>query len=327
MTAPLTLASIAGLTPRLESLTDPTDARALLRLLRLLYDVGRSDVPLGRIFEGHVDALQIISRYGSAEQKQRAEAAARDGGAFGVWNADQSGEPLAYDQAFLTGAKAFASGAGLLTHALVTVDAAGTRQLLLLDLRQTPPELDTSWWRVSGMQRSETHLARWRQVAVSEDVRIGKPGDYVREPWFSGGAIRFAAVQAGAIAAVVDHTRDHLVAQGRDGDPHQRTRLADLYRAAQSAAGAVAQAAEHWSLTDVSATLAYVSAARVAVYAAGESVLTIAQAAIGVQAMFIDHPVNAALTDLATYLRQPGPDVQRDRVGEAVASGLLRPCL
>jgi alkylation response protein AidB-like acyl-CoA dehydrogenase len=210
---------------------------------------------------------------------------------------------------------------------LVTVDVEGARQLLLLDLQQTPPEFDTRWWRVSGMQRSETHRARWQNVAVDADICIGKPGDYVREPWFSGGAIRFAAVQAGAIAAVVDHTRDHLVAQQRDSDPHQRARLADLYRAAQSAADAVAQAAEHWSLTDVAATLAHVSAARAAVYAAGETVLTIAQAAIGVQAMFVEHPVNAVLTDLSTYLRQPGPDAQRDRVGEAVASGLLRPCL
>ena len=107
--------SFAAKPGELAVVTDPADAHALLRLLRLLYDVGRSDVPLGRIFEGHVDALQIISRYGSAEQKQRAEAAARDGGAFGVWNADQSGEPLAYDQAFLTGAKAFASGGAAVT--------------------------------------------------------------------------------------------------------------------------------------------------------------------------------------------------------------------
>jgi hypothetical protein len=323
MSPPLTLAAIAALTPSLERLDDPGDADGLLRLLRLLYAIGRSDLPLGRVFEGHVDALQIVARYGSAEQRREAQAAAHAGGAFGVWNADLPTEPTVLDGERLTGAKAFASGAGLLTHALVTVDAPGGRQLVLLDLRRTPPSLDSDWWRVSGMQRSETHVARWEGAAVTANALIGGPGDYVREPWFSGGAIRFCAVQAGGIAAVLDRTRDHLVAQERDGDPHQRTRLAGLYIAAQAAADAVAGAPRHWSPRDVARTLAHVSAARAAVYAAGETVLTLAQAAVGVQAMFVDHPLNAMLSDLSTYLRQPAPDLQRDRTGEAVAAGLL----
>lgn len=327
MRGPLTLASIAELTPALERTDDPADASALLRLLRLLYEVGRVDLPLGRVFEGHVDALQIISRYGSADLRRYAEGVARDGGAFGVWNADQPGEATKLEGDCLSGAKAFASGAGLLTHALVTVDVPGGRQLLLMDLEQTRPELDRSWWRVSGMQRSETHIARWQRAAISRDKMIGEPGDYMREPWFSGGAIRFAAVQAGGIAAIVDRTRDYLVGQKRDGDPHQRVRLAELYRAAQSASDAVSGAARRWSSADVAGTLAHVSAARAAVYAAGESVLTLAQAAVGVQAMFVDHPLSEVLTDLSTYLRQPAPDLQRDRTGEAVASGLLRPSL
>ena len=327
MIAPLDRADIAALTPRLEGLADPADPDALLRLLRLLYAVGRSDLPLGRLFEGHVDALQIIARYGNAAQRDAAQAAAQAGGAIGVWNADQPGDPATLSDGRLSGAKAFASGAGLLSHALVPVDVDGGRQLLLVDLTETPPAIDRSWWRVSGMQRSETHLARWDGAALPPEALIGQPGDYVREPWFSGGAIRFAAVQAGGIAGVVDRTRDHLVTAGRDGDPHQRGRLADLYRAAQGAADAVARAAANWRVDRPDDTLAHVAAARAAVYAAGEAVLTLAQAAVGVQAMFLDHPLNAALADLTVYLRQPAPDLQRDRAGAAVAAGLLTPTL
>lgn len=327
MTKPLDRAAIAALTPELEHLDRPADGEALLRLLRLLYRVGRADLPLGRVFEGHVDALQIISRCGTAEQRSAAQAAARSGAAFGVWNADYPGGPTILAEGCLSGGKAFASGAGLLSHALITVDAEGGRQLLLLDLARNPPEIDRSWWRVSGMQRSETHIVRWHQQPLSESARIGRPGDYVQEPWFSGGAIRFAAVQAGGIAGVVDRTRDHLIAQRRDGDPHQRARLAGLYRAAQSAADAVALASRAWNVEDLPRTLAHVAAARAAVYEAGETALTLAQAAIGVQAMFLDHPLNAALGDLAVYLRQPAPDLQRDRTGEAVAAGLLEPQL
>jgi hypothetical protein len=325
--APLTRGDIADLTAQLPQLDDPTDSAALLALLRVLYDVGRRDLPLGRLFEGHVDALQIVSRYGSVAQRALAQAAARDGAAYGVWNADRSGAPTVLQDGRLSGSKAFASGAGVLSHALISVDAEGGRQLLLLDLAEVAPAIDASWWRVTGMQRSETHLVTWDNQPLPSQALIGRPGDYVREPWFGGGAIRFAAVQAGGIAAVVDGVRDHLAEQRRHGDPHQRTRLAELYLAAQSAADAVFRAAAGWSADNVPRTLALVSAARMAVYAAGEQVLALGPAAVGVQAMFVDHPLSIALADLSTYLRQPAPDFQRERLGEAVASGLVASAL
>lgn len=327
MKPPLTRADIAARTADLSSLADAGTPDALMALLRLLHAVGRHDLPLGRLFEGHVDALQIVARYGTPAQRAVSEAAAREGAAFGVWNADLPGEPLVVDGDRLSGGKAFASGAGLLSHALVSVDRDGRRQLLLLDLARTSPAVDRSWWRVTGMQRSETHLVRWKDAPIPPDAWIGAPGAYIREPFFSGGAIRFAAVQAGGIAGVVDRVRDHLVAHDRHRDAIQRGRLADLFGAAQAAAGAVRHAAQRWSVEDIPATLALVAAARAAVYSAGETVLTLAQAAVGVQAMFVDHPLAGQLTDLTVYLRQPAPDLQRDRVGEAVAAGLLSPAL
>ncbi len=320
-------ATLASLTAELVRLDDPADGSEWLRLLRLLYAVGRRDLPLGRLFEGHVDALQIISRHGSPAQRIAAQATARDGGIFGVWNADAPGDPARFVDGRLSGGKAFASGAGILSHALITVDAAGGRQLILVDLAEAAPEIDRSWWRVTGMQRSETHLVRWKDASREALSLIGEPGDYVREPWFSGGALRFAAVQAGGVASVVDHVREHLVDQDRADDPYQSARLADLYLAAQAGAGAVAAAARAWDKNDVPATLAHVAAARVAVYEAGERVLTLAQAAAGVAAMFVEHPPAQPLTDLTVYLRQPAPDAQRRRAGEAVAAGLLVPGL
>jgi hypothetical protein len=327
MTRPIPRADITELTGQLDDLSDPATPDALLGLLRTLYATGRRDLPLGRLFEGHVDALQIIARYGTPAQAIAAHQAARQGAAFGVWNADKQGDPLHWREGRLDGGKAFASGAGILTHALVSVDVEGARQLLLVDLSQVPPQIDRTWWRVTGMQRSETHIVRWTSQGASADMRIGTPGSYVREPWFSGGALRFAAVQAGGIAALFDHVRDHLVAQDRAADPHQASRLAALYAWAQAAADAVARAAHQWNDEDAARTLAYVAAARVAVYEAGEQALTIAQAAVGLQAMFVDHPIAATITDLAVYLRQPGPDAQTMRTGQAVAARVLTPTL
>jgi alkylation response protein AidB-like acyl-CoA dehydrogenase len=307
---------------QLEDTADPADTAALLRLLRLLYQTGREDLPLGRLFEGHVDAAQIVTRYGTRAQAD----AVRRGAMLGVWNADLPGEPLRLVDGRLSGGKSFASGAGILSHALVSVDREGGRQLILLDLARTPPAIDRSFWRVVGMQRSETHVVRWSDAPIAPDDLIGMPGDYVREPWFSGGALRFAAVQAGGVAALVDGVRDHLVATNRAGDPHQAGRLAALYGHASAAVAAVRAAAEGW-FADDDARLPLVSAARAAVYDAGDRALALAQQAVGVQALFVDHPLATTITDLSVYLRQPGPDAQRMRVGEAVAAGVLRPGL
>lgn len=314
--------AIAARTALLPNLGDPTDTDALMRLLRLLYDTGRIDLPLGRLFEGHVDALQIVLRYGTAQQVEGVRAAVAAGAIFGVWNADLPGEPLHIAEFRLRGGKSFASGAGLVTHALVGVDVADGRQLLLLDLARTLPAIDRSFWRVAGMERSESHVVRWHDAAFTAGDLIGKPGDYVREPWFSGGALRFAAVQAGGIAALLDHGTAHLVAAGRADDPHQAARLAALYGLAETAAGAVRTAAAGWFGNDA-ARLPLVAAARAAVYAAGGSAIELVQQAVGVQALFHAHPLAATITDLSMYLRQPAPDAQRMRVGAAVATGLL----
>lgn len=308
---------LAALGERLDGVADPQHAAAMLRLLRTLYAVGRDDLPLGRLFEGHVDAMQIVARYGSADQRERLR-----GAVLGVWNADLPGDPLRLHGERMAGGKSFASGAGILSHALVSVDADGGRQLLLLDLDRTPPAIDRTFWRVVGMQRSETHQVRWADHVIEPGDRVGQPGDYVREPWFSGGALRFAAVQAGGIAGLVDATRDHLVATGRAVDPHQAGRLARLYALGMAAADAVRRAAEGW-FGEEAARLPLVSAARAAVYAAGGEAILVAQEAVGVSAMFVDHPMAAKITDLSVYLRQPGPDAQRMQVGAAVAAGTL----
>lgn len=320
-------AAIAARTGALASLADPVDATALLQLLRLLYDTGREDLPLGRLFEGHVDAMQIVSRYGTAAQRDELSGIVKAGAMLGVWNAELAGEPLRLTADRITGGKSFASGAGILSHALVTVEAAGNeRRLVLIDLARTPPAIDRSFWTVVGMQRSQTHIVRWHDAAILPDDLIGEPGAYVREPWFSGGALRFAAVQAGGLAALVDHTRDHLVATGRAADPHQCGRLAALYGLSETAAGAVRTAAAGWFAGD-EARLPLIAAARAAVYEAGGRALMLAQEAVGVQALFVGHPLAATITDLSMYLRQPGPDAQRMQVGAAVAARVLVPAL
>jgi alkylation response protein AidB-like acyl-CoA dehydrogenase len=306
---------------------DPATAEAYLALLGTLYATGRRDLPLGRLLEGHVDAVQIVGRYGTAAQVERLHAVLTAGAMLGVWNAGLAGEPLILADGRLSGGKSYASGAGVLTHALVTAQTGEGNRLLLVDLAAVPPAIDRDWWRMTGMQRSETHQVRWAGAAIDAEAAIGHPEEYVREPFFSGGALRFVAVHAGGVAGLCDRTRDHLVATDRAGDPFQAARLADLYGLAEAAAGVVRRVADDWFAPGNDARLLQVAAARLAVADAAERAIVLAQQSVGLAGHFRDHPLAAMLTDLAVYLRQPAPDAQRLRVGAAVANGALVPSL
>lgn len=316
--------TIAALYRVLPVRRDPADADELMVLLRLLYRVARADLPLARLFEGHVDALQIVARYATADIAASAFRIAAGGGAFGVWNAALPGAPLRIEDTHLSGGKSYASGAGILTHVLAGADTPQGNRLVLIDLERSVPHIDRDWWRVVGMRRSQTHVVRWDRADPGSFDLIGEPGDYAREPFFSGGALRFVACHAGGVAAVFDHVRDHLTATARAADPHQAGRLAELYILAQSAGHWVRLAAEAWGRPD---HVDRVAAARVAVGGLAEQALSIAQQAVGLSGMFEAHPLSAALTDLMVYLRQPAPDAQRMRVGKAVADGALVPDL
>ena len=306
---------------------DPANADTYVALLRVLYEAGRRDLPLGRLLEGHVDAVQIALRYGDEEQRSALRAAVAGGAMAGVWNAGLPGEPLRLDEGLLSGGKSYASGAGVLTHALVTADTAEGPQLLLLDLARVSPAIDRDWWRVTGMQRSETHRVRWSTASIEPGDAIGRPGDYAREPWFGGGALRFVAVHAGGVAGLFDRVRAHLVEAGRADDPFQAARLAELFTLADAAAAVVRRTARLWFGEGEEARLSRGAAARMHVADLAERALALSQAAVGLSGHFLDHPLSHQLTDLAVYLRQPAPDAQRLRVGQAAAAGSLAPAL
>ncbi len=310
------------------SLSDPKNTDDYLPLLRRLYAAGRKDLALGRLFEGHIDALQIIHRYGDRQTVSDVVRLTQNGACFGVWNAYLPDEPLTICVGALAGGKAFASGAGILSHALVTAtpEDGEPAQLLLIDLERTPPDIDVNWWRVLGMQRSESHIVRWRGAEIARNCFIGAPGDYEREPWFSAGALRFVAVQAGSVAALFDHTQKDLARAQRANHPQQSRRLAELYGLADAAAGCVERAADRlFDKTGIDEKLAIVANARASVAQYAEDAIAIVQQSIGVRALFDNHPAQQTIADLMVYLRQPGPDAQIERVGAAAAAGLISP--
>ena len=98
---------------------------ATLPLLRVLQHVGRGNLAVGRVYEGHLNALLLIQQLGSAAQVARYAADARAGHLFGVWNTEDPAEgvhleALPNGRYHLRGTKTFASGAGHVSRPLIT---------------------------------------------------------------------------------------------------------------------------------------------------------------------------------------------------------------
>ncbi|MGU3453914.1 acyl-CoA dehydrogenase family protein [Methylobacterium sp. 391_Methyba4] len=291
--------------------TEP-GAGALAEVLRL---VGYGSLALGRLYEGHVNAIQLIARYGTPDQRSRLFADARAGHLFGVWNTEPAEGGLRVEardtDGQLLGVKTFASGAGYVTRALVTArhpDRAGVAMMVVP--LEAGTRADLSAWRAQGMRASATGTVDFTGLAVNAGDILGQPDDYFQQPAFSGGAWRFTAVQLGGIEAVFDAWRGHLNRTGRGGDPHQLARLGEGAIAVEGARLWIERGAQVASDAGMppARVVAYINLVRLAVERAGLDVLQLAQRSVGLQGFMRGHRLERLARDLATYLRQPGPD-------------------
>ncbi|MDT8855730.1 hypothetical protein RNZ50_12030 [Paracoccaceae bacterium Fryx2] len=279
---------------------------------RLLRRIGRVSLPVGRIVEGHANALRLIGLYGSHGQRRQAADATALGAVFGVWGAEGK-EPVVIAgtsgaQVTLRGAKHFCSGLGLLTHAVVPVQTGDGPQLLLADVRD-PARADASVWQVSGMRA--TASGRYDLTGVAAQ-RLGSPGDYLREPHFEGGIWRYCALHCGGLEALAEAVRQHILARGQGGDSDQTGRLAQLVILCHGArlwVEAAALAVE--SGRNVAAAVAQGLLAREAVEQACLSGMALAERALGTAAFGASGEADRVRRDLAFFLRQANLDGKR----------------
>jgi alkylation response protein AidB-like acyl-CoA dehydrogenase len=307
------LAQEGGLTA-FTRLPDETAVRALYDALRL---VGGADLSLGRIWEGHVNAAQLVDAYGDAAQRAAIDAGGR---VLGVWNTEPvPGMTIVREGTRwrMSGAKTFATGGGHIDAALITARLPdGGKQMVLANLDGLSMRADNAGWRVRGMRGTCSGRFDFDGLVVPDDALIGAPGDYEREPRFSAGAWRFAAVQLGAAQALVRHLRGHLVATGKGGDAIQRARFAGCVAAVRGAGAWVERAATRAEAADEDA-IALTLMARGVVEEAALGVMEAAARGVGTAAFFDDSRIDRITRDLGLYLRQPVPDQARDRAAAA----------
>lgn len=309
-------------------------AAATLPLLQVLQHIGRGNLAVGRVYEGHLNALMLIQQFGNPAQVARYAADARAGRLFGVWNTEIPAdgvhlEALANGRYRLRGAKTFASGAGHLARPLITgaLPEGQGWQLFVLPADTQPPALDRSFWRPLGMRATASFRADLTGLEIGPEDLIGSPDAYYQQPAFSGGAIRFAAVQLGGAEAVFEETRSFLRSLGRTDDPYQRQRLGEMAIALESGRQWLHGAAEHAARAGAAspegaeATVAYANMMRTAIEKICLDTLQLAERSVGARALLQPLPFERLHRDLTHYLRQPAPDGAVADAGRFVLEG------
>lgn len=292
--------------------TDPA------RAARALMQVGGANLGVGRLFEGHINALHLVRLYGTKVQKAGVDRRIAEGALLGVWGADGA-VPVTLDATgkILQGGKCFASGLGTVTHALVTVDSGPAVRLALLDVTDAA-RADSSTWDMQGMRATASGTYDFTGLSAAQVEWIGNPGDYLKEPHFVGGVWRIAALQAGATAGLLDGAAAELRMAGRMDAEAQKARLMSVLVQGWAGMALVERAADAAvdrgiAQDDIVATSI---AARLFTEEVGLDAIRAVEQSIGLRHFEAGSETGRMARDLAVYLRQAARDAFLQRAAE-----------
>lgn len=307
-------------------------------LLQVLWHIGRGNLAVGRLVEGHVNALQLVDWFGSEAQKARSFAQAEAGALFAVWNT-QSGEGVRFVETQsgceMRGAKTFCSGAGSVARPIVTgATESGGWQMAIVPTESAHMEIDRSWWQPLGMRASASFAVDFGGTKLGREDLLGAAGDYYRQPAFSGGAIRFCAVQLGGAASLFEGTREFLRETGRANDAFQQARVGQMATKIESGWHWLRKAGESWdalgaspleaSEGDAARMVALAAMMRLATEEIGLEVMALCEKSVGARGLMRGLPFERVTRDLTIYLKQPHLDEIPGRVGKWALESMAR---
>ncbi len=274
-----------------------------------LFALGGVSVAMARLFEGHLNALRLVDDCGDPAQRERVARAARAGAMLGVWGADAPGAGVTWDGARSHGAKAFASGLGAVTGAIVTAGTEAGLQMLLVDAddaaRHRPDQ-----WDVIAMVGSASGGFDCEGLAGEP---LGAPDAMLAEPAFHGGLWRLGAAYAGAMADIARGAATWLDARGQAGDVRQNHRLG-LVAIEADGARLWARHAAHSVETGGDPDRGIMAAlqAREAIEAAALRQFALVERIVGTALHARGSALGRRIRDLRFYLRQATLDAKLD---------------
>lgn len=286
---------------------------------RVLAEISRRDLCVGRLAEAHADAVAILAELGGPTPPP--------GSRWGVWAAEPP-KPLVHaeqhgDDWLLTGTKPWCSGAHSCTHALLTARVGDERVLFaaVLDPSHTQPVEDT--WAAVGMAGSDSGAVRFD---AAHAVRVGEPARYLTRPGFWYGAIGVAACWYGGACGVADALL-HPMRGGR-AEPHGLAHLGAVDACLQAAGLALADAARAVDADphdDSGEARVRSMRVRAIVEAACDDVLTRVGRATGAGPLGSNAEHARRVADLTVYVRQSHAERDLAELGRLLAEGGATP--
>jgi alkylation response protein AidB-like acyl-CoA dehydrogenase len=276
----------------------PGRGRTWERFVALGEAAGR-DLALGRLGEGHADAIAILSE----------AACARVGaGPYGVWAArGATGEVKATPTADgwrLDGRKGFCSGVGMVGRALVTAEAPDGTRLFDLDVTTNQVRPEPGSWPSVGMAASASASVVFDGIGVTAAHCVGPPGFYTGRIGFWWGAAGVAACWWGGAQALLETVGRSLQA-GSAGD-HELA----AYGVAMARSRSMTETLR-WAATeidtggdDVDRARRTALTVREVVHDACTTILASAAAAGGARPICLDVSQSQRSADLYAYLAQ-----------------------
>lgn len=294
-------------------------------LLKLLKDVGKANLSIGRIYEGHINALYLIHLFATASQKEIwYEQVENSNALFGVWNTQaKDGIKLELENGSfkLRGKKTFCSGASLVTHGLITgdIDTDDRKgwQMMVVEMDNLSDEqIDKSSWKTLGMRASGSFTVDFSGLSIQQKELLGQPGEYLKQPYFNGGAIRFAAVQLGGIEAIAEETLSYLKLLNRTENDLQNIRVANIMTAVQAGNLWITQAGKNFDQwvhqsSNEEDLIAFANMTRTAIEEIGIMVMKESNQCVGARGLMHPFSFERLYRDLSFYLRQPAPDATK----------------
>lgn len=278
-----------------------------------LASIGAVDLTVARTVEPHLDALAILAEAGRADQADGHGDLPSDA-TWGVYAAEGPGQRLVAvrdgSSWVVDGMKPWCSLAERVSHALVTawVDDS-TRGLFALDLGQDAVDpLPADAWVAHGLPQVTSNGLRATRARA---LPIGEPGWYLQRQGFAWGGVGVAAVWFGAAVALARRVGRHVAQRAPDQIAQLHVGQLDLAlavsrealaTAARLADGGVAGRPEG-SGDSAAATLVAVRT-RSVVAETVESVLRVADHAMGPAPLATDAEHAQRVSDLRLYVRQ-----------------------
>jgi len=184
----------------------PASGKTSLRFAALSAWSAR-DLSLGRLAEGHVDALAILA-------EAHAQPVSVDA-SYGVWAArNGTGDTKARQNGdgwwHLSGRKSFCSGSGLIDRALVSAETEDGYRLFDIALAENVVSVETGSWQAVGMADSVSDTLEFGGPPIPPEQAIGGADFYLSRPGFWFGATGVAACWSGGAQGLVDNLTSSL---------------------------------------------------------------------------------------------------------------------